>query len=70
MIPLADKPVLAHTLDLLKRHFFSEVVIAVHYLGEQIQNYFGNGRSLGLALRYAVEDEPLGTAGSLKNAQS
>jgi mannose-1-phosphate guanylyltransferase / phosphomannomutase len=70
MIPLANKPVLAHTLDLLKRHFFSEAVIAVHYLGEQIQAYFGNGRSLGLALRYAVEDEPLGTAGSIKNAQS
>jgi mannose-1-phosphate guanylyltransferase/phosphomannomutase len=69
MIPLANKPVLAHTLDLLKRHFFSEVVIAVHYLGEQIEAYFGNGHSLGLALRYAVEEKPLGTAGSIKNAQ-
>lgn len=70
MIPLANKPVLAYTLDLLKRHFFYEVVIAVHYLGEQIQACFGNGRNLGLALYYAVEEKPLGTAGSIKNAQS
>lgn len=69
MIPLADKPVLAHVLELLKHHLFSEVVIAVHYLGEQIQDHFGNGLNLGLALRYAVEEKPLGTAGSIKNVQ-
>ncbi len=69
MIPLANKPVLTHTLNLLKSHHFSEVVITVQYLAEQIQNYFGNGCSLGLTLRYAVEERPLGTAGSIKNAQ-
>ncbi|MCB0190424.1 MAG: nucleotidyltransferase family protein [Anaerolineae bacterium] len=70
MIPLANKPVLAHILKLLKSHHFSEVVITVQYLAEQIQNYFGNGCSLGLTLRYAVEERPLGTAGSIKNVQS
>lgn len=69
MIPLANKPLLVHTLNLLKHHRFSKVVIAVHYLGEQIQDYFGNGGNLGLPLRYAVEEKPLGTAGSIKNAQ-
>jgi mannose-1-phosphate guanylyltransferase/phosphomannomutase len=69
MIPLVNKPVLAHILDLLKYHLFSDVVITVHYLSEQIQDYFGNGSSLGLTLRYAVEERPLGTAGSIKNAQ-
>lgn len=42
----------------------------MQYLAEQIQNYFGNGCSLGLTLRYAVEERPLGSAGSIKNAQS
>lgn len=69
MIPLANKPVLAHILNLLKSHRFSEVVITVQYLAEQIQNYFGNGCSLGLTLRYVVEERPLGTAGSIKNVQ-
>jgi mannose-1-phosphate guanylyltransferase/phosphomannomutase len=69
MIPLAKKPVLAHILNLLKYYHFSEVVITIQYLAEQIQNYFGNGCSLGLTLRYAVEEKPLGTAGSIKNAQ-
>ncbi len=69
MIPLANKPVLAYILNLLKYHHFSDVIITVQYLAEQIQNYFGNGCSLGLTLRYAVEERPLGTAGSIKNAQ-
>lgn len=45
MTPLANKPVLAHILNLLKSHHFSEMVITVQYLAEQIQNYFGNGCS-------------------------
>jgi mannose-1-phosphate guanylyltransferase/phosphomannomutase len=69
MIPVVNKPVLAHILNLLKHHHFSEVVITVQYLADQIQNYFGDGRHLGMAIRYVVEDKPLGTAGSVKNAQ-
>jgi mannose-1-phosphate guanylyltransferase/phosphomannomutase len=70
MLPLINQPVLAHILDLLKRHHFFEVIIATHYLPEQIQDYFGDGRHRGMTLRYSVEELPLGTAGSVKNAQS
>ncbi|UCC86164.1 MAG: mannose-1-phosphate guanyltransferase [Anaerolineales bacterium] len=69
MVPLVNKPVLAHILDLLKRHNFSEVVITVQYLADLIQDYFGDGSSVGLTIHYAVEEVPLGTAGSVKNAQ-
>ncbi|MBN1992029.1 MAG: NDP-sugar synthase [Anaerolineae bacterium] len=70
MIPLVNKPVLAHLLNLLKRHHISDVVMTVQYLAEQIQFYFGNGSRLGMSIRYVVEDTPLGTAGGVKNVQS
>jgi len=69
MIPFINKPVLAHILKLLKRHRFTEVIITVQYLADQIQAYFGNGSDLGITIHYAVEERPLGTAGSIKNAQ-
>ena len=70
MVPLVNKPVLAHILDLLKYHNFSEVVITVQYLADYIEDYFGDGSSLGLTIHYSVEEGPLGTAGSVKNAQA
>jgi mannose-1-phosphate guanylyltransferase/phosphomannomutase len=69
MVPLVNKPVLAHIIDLLKHHNFSEIVITVQYLADHIEDYFGDGSSLGLTIHYSVEEVPLGTAGSVKNAQ-
>jgi mannose-1-phosphate guanylyltransferase/phosphomannomutase len=69
MVPLVNKPVLAHILDLLKQHDFSEVIITVQYLADHIEDYFGDGSSLGLDIHYSVEENPLGTAGGVKNAQ-
>ena len=70
MLPLLNKPVLAHLLNLLKHHQITDVVITVRYLAEQIKNYFGDGRDRGMAIQYAIENSPLGTAGSVKNAES
>jgi mannose-1-phosphate guanylyltransferase/phosphomannomutase len=69
MLPLINQPVLAHILDLLKRHHIFDVIIATHYLPEQIQAYFGDGRHQAMSLQYSVEKLPLGTAGCVKNAQ-
>lgn len=69
MVPIINKPVLAHILDLLKHHNFSEVVITVQYMADHIEDYFGNGSGLGMLIHYSVEETPLGTAGSVKNAQ-
>jgi mannose-1-phosphate guanylyltransferase/phosphomannomutase len=69
MIPLINKPVLAHILDLLKLHNITDVIITVQYLADHIEDYFGDGSSLGLTIRYSVEETPLGTAGSVKNAR-
>ncbi len=69
MVPMVSKPVMGHILDLLKRHGISEVVVTLHFMPEAIQSYFGDGSSLGMKLSYAIEETPLGTAGSVKNAQ-
>ncbi|HMQ50767.1 MAG TPA: mannose-1-phosphate guanyltransferase [Anaerolineae bacterium] len=69
MIPIVNKPVISHILDLLKQHGFTDVVITVQYLADMIQDYFGTGASLGMNIRYSVEETPLGTAGSVKNAK-
>ncbi|NPA90914.1 MAG: NTP transferase domain-containing protein [Chloroflexi bacterium] len=68
LIPVVNKPILAHILDLLKRHGMRDIVIAAAYMANVIQDYFGNGHPLNLDIRYAVEERPLGTAGAVKNA--
>jgi D-glycero-alpha-D-manno-heptose 1-phosphate guanylyltransferase len=67
MAPIAGRPFLAYLLELLERQGITDVVIAAGYLSEQIVQSFGP-RHGKLRLRYAVEREPLGTGGGLRNA--
>jgi mannose-1-phosphate guanylyltransferase/phosphomannomutase len=69
MVPMVSKPVMAHILDLLKRHGITEVVVTLHFMPEVIQSYFGDGSGMGMTIHYAIEEVPLGTAGSVKNAE-
>ncbi|GCE06397.1 mannose-1-phosphate guanyltransferase [Dictyobacter aurantiacus] len=69
MVPIVGKPVMEHILNLLKRHGITEVVVTVQYLANNIEDYFGNGSQLGMRITYSREDVPLGTAGSVKNAE-
>ena len=71
MIPIDGKPFLEHQINLLKRASVHDFVICVGYKGEVIKNYFDDGRSLKVRIRYS-DDGPtlLGTAGSIKNANS
>jgi NDP-sugar pyrophosphorylase family protein len=64
-----DRPLLRFQLDLLARAGVHEVVFSIGYQPDKIQAVFGDGRSLGCRIRYAVEDRPLGTGGALKFAQ-
>ncbi len=68
MVPVAGKPYLEHQLRLLAEQRITDVVLLTGHLGEQIEDYFGDGASLGLRLRYSREDVPLGTGGALRRA--
>jgi NDP-sugar pyrophosphorylase family protein len=41
MVPIVNRPVMEHIVELLKRHGFHEIMVNLHYLGDQIENYFG-----------------------------
>jgi mannose-1-phosphate guanylyltransferase/phosphomannomutase len=69
LLPVINRPIMEHVLRLLKRHGFTETVVTVQFLAALIRNYFGDGDELGMSLSYATEEMPLGTAGSVKNAQ-
>lgn len=71
LVPLHDKPILQHTLDLFKKYGITDVVISIGYKGEKIKEYFGNGKRFGINIIYVEEKEtePLGTAGPLHLAK-
>ena len=68
MMPLANRPMMAHIVQLLKSHGFDEIVVTVAFMANVIRNWFGDGSDLGVRFVYATEDTPLGTAGSVRNA--
>src|SRR5215472_12241128 len=69
MVPVAGVPYLERQLHLLARQGLRDVVMLTAYLGEQIEEYFGDGSRLGLSIRYSREREPLGTGGALRDAR-
>ena len=68
MLPLANRPMMEHIVDLLKQHGFDEIVVTVAFLANAIRTYFGDGSEFGVRMVYATEETPLGTAGSVRNA--
>jgi len=69
MIPVVNKSTLGHILNLLKINGITDVIITVQYLASIIQDYYGDGSNLGMNLTYYEEEEPMGTAGGVKNIQ-
>lgn len=69
MIPLVNKPVIAHTLDNLKKHNINSVVMNLHFMADTISSYFGDGHNIGMEINYSKEENLLGTAGGLKKCK-
>jgi mannose-1-phosphate guanylyltransferase/phosphomannomutase len=70
MLPIMGKPALLHIINLLKKHGITNIIITLQYLPQVVIDYFGDGRDFGVNIEYFIERVPLGTAGSVKNAQS
>ena len=68
MVPIVNKAVIGHIFDLLKHHGITEVIVTLRYMASAIQDFFEDGSTVGLKITYSVEESPLGTAGSVKNA--
>ncbi|HEX2924915.1 MAG TPA: mannose-1-phosphate guanyltransferase [Ruminiclostridium sp.] len=69
MVPIANKPVMEHIIELLKKYGIRDIAVTLQYMPEKIKDYFNDGSEYGVNLKYFVEDVPLGTAGSVKNAE-
>lgn len=70
LVPVGNRPLMAHTLRHLLSHGFRDIIATVHYQADEIEAQFGDGGELGIAIQYALEETPLGTAGSVRNAIS
>ena len=65
LLPVGGKPMLEHIIERAKLEGFQNFVLAIHYLGHMIEEYFGDGSRLKVNIEYLREEKPLGTAGSL-----
>jgi NDP-sugar pyrophosphorylase family protein len=68
IVPLLNVPFLAYQLALLRAHGVADVVLSCSYMVDEVRRAMRDGAAWGVRLRYAVEEEPLGTAGGVRNA--
>ncbi len=68
MVPFLNRPIIEHIVARLSRQGFREVIITTNVKGKEMEEHLGDGSKWGLDLRIIHEHEPLGTAGSVKNA--
>jgi mannose-1-phosphate guanylyltransferase len=68
MLTVAGLPVTEHQIAMAKAPGITEIVLATSYLSEIFTPYFGDGSQWGISIKYAVEKEPLGTGGAIRNA--
>jgi mannose-1-phosphate guanylyltransferase len=69
MVPIVNVPFLARTLERLYEAGIRDVILPAGYMPQAITEYFGDGSSVGMRITYVIEDEPLGTAGAIKNVE-
>ena len=66
MIPIANRPCMEHIVNLLKRQGFEDLITTLGFMPEVIEDYFGDGSGWGVRMEHSVEEESMGTAGSIK----
>jgi mannose-1-phosphate guanylyltransferase len=69
MVPVANRPIMEHVLDLLARNDLNEIVANLHWFGDSVRNAFGDGSRLGVELTYSEEEKLLGTAGGVRKVR-
>ena len=65
LLKVGSKPIMEHNLDQLAKYGIDDFWVSVKYLGDQIENYFGNGKQKNVKIEYVWETEPLGTIGAV-----
>ncbi len=68
LLPIKNKPIIEHTINNLKKHGITDIILSIGYKADQIMEYFGDGSRFGVYISYCIEDDPLGTGGAVKQA--
>lgn len=66
LIKIQGKPILEYTIENLHKHNLNNIILAVDYKADKIENYFGNGKKLGVNLTYCKRTGHVGTGGAIK----
>lgn len=69
MLPFANRPIMAHMVELLAKSGITDVVAILYHQPESIIKYFGDGSAFGVKMNYVVAQRDLGTAGAVKYAE-
>ncbi len=69
IVPLVNKPVMEHIIDLLREQDIKDIVVILYHQPEIIETYFGDGSDFGVNISYVAAERDLGTAGSVRNAE-
>jgi NDP-sugar pyrophosphorylase family protein len=69
IVPLANRPLVAHQIEQLRKHGIDQVILNLHYLSDEIKRILEADEKLNVKLEYSIEKTPLGTAGAVKNAE-
>src|SRR5438270_13520303 len=69
LVPILNRPVMEYLVELLKKHGFDEIMVNLFYLGDQIEQYFGDGSEWGVKLYWSREARLWGDASSVKRAE-
>lgn len=69
MIPLVNRPIMLHIVELLKKHNINDLVMLLYHQPEVIKNFFRDGTDFGVKITYVTPLEDLGTAGAVKSAE-
>lgn len=71
LIPIKGKPLLEHTIEMLKRSGFNDIVLSVGHLGDKVREHFGDGSRFGVKVTYLEQKKSnRGTAQPVREAAS
>ena len=70
LLPLANKPVIAHIVDWLKRNGIDDIIITLQHQADWFQSYLAGSAAVGTTIDFIIEDMPLGTAGGIAQARA
>lgn len=69
LVPVANVPFVIHQINLLKKHGIREIILNLHYLSSNLKEVFADESRHGVKVHFSIEENPLGTAGAVKNAE-